>query len=104
VDDLITEAARMPDAAVRFAQGTGTVGTPDNLVPLRDNVRTKHKAELERLFATLDRRFNQPNASWMGAFRAGAELALMEKVARRQLEPRDRRLLRQLWEALLAAS
>lgn len=96
LDDLIGEVARMPDAAIYFAMGTDTVWTPEHLVPLRETVRTKRKAELEQLFEALNERFNQPDAVWMGVFQAGAEMAMMEHVARKELEPRDRRLLRQL--------
>ena len=63
------------------------------MVPLLDRVRTNHKAQLEALNASLDRRFNQPDANWMGVFRAGGEMAVMELVGRQQLAR----------EALLAA-
>jgi hypothetical protein len=102
--DLIAEAAQMPDAAIQFAQGVGFAGRiPDRLVPLRHTVLAKHKAELAALNAALDRRFGQPNEQWMGAFRAAALDALTAHVGRQELEPGDQRLLRQLWDALLAA-
>ncbi len=103
MENLTAEAAQMPDAAIRFAQGVGSVRTPEHLVPLRETVRVNHKAQLVALHGALDRRFNQPNAQWMGVFRAAAEMALMEHIGRQELPPGDRQLLRQLWNALLNA-
>ena len=103
VGDLIAEAAQMPDAAIRFARGVGSVWTPEHLVPLRTRVRQQHATQLRGLHAALDKRFSQPNADWMGVFRAAAEMALMEQIARKELKPEDRLLLRQLWLALLEA-
>lgn len=102
--DLIAEAAQMPDAAVRFARGVGQVWTPEHLVPLRTRVREKRTAALHAVHAALDQRFKQPNAEWMGVFRAAAEMAVMEQVGHQELTPEDRALLRQLWTALLAAT
>jgi hypothetical protein len=102
--DLISEAAQMPDAAVRFAQGVGQVWTPEHLVPLRTSVRQNHGGQLRAVHAALDQRFKQPTAEWMGVFRAAAEMAVMEQVGQRELAPADRGLLRQLWNALLAAT
>jgi hypothetical protein len=102
--DLVAEAAQMPDAAVRFAQGVGQVWTPNHLVPLRTSVRDHHGAQLRAVHAALDERFNQPNANWIGVFRAAAEMAVMEHVGREELDDEDRGLLRQLWTALLAAT
>jgi hypothetical protein len=101
--DLIAEAAQMPDAAVGFARGVGQVRPPEHLLPLRTNVRQQHKTQLNAVQAALDQRFSQPNAEWMGVFRAAAEMAVMERVGQRELTPKDRALLRQLWTALLAA-
>jgi hypothetical protein len=42
-------------------------------VPLRTIVRQRHGAQLRAVHAALDQRFKQPNADWMGAFRAAAE-------------------------------
>ena len=94
----------MTDTAISFARGVSQVRTPEHLVPLRDEVRTKHRAQLNTVFAALDNRFKQPTAAWMGCFRAAAEMAVMEQVGRQQLQPSDRRLLRQLWDALLTAN
>jgi hypothetical protein len=102
--DLISEAAQMPDAAIRFARGVDRVWTPEHLVPLRTIVRERHGAQLHAVHAALDQRFKQPNANWMGVFRAAAEMAVMEQVGRQELTPEDRGLLRQLWMALLAAT
>jgi hypothetical protein len=104
MSDLISEAAQMPDAAIRFARGVDTVWTPEHLVPLRTTVRQRHGAQLRAVHAALDERFNEPNAGWMGVFRAAAEMAVMEQVGRRELKPEDRGLLRQLWTALLHAT
>ena len=101
---MIAEAAQMPDAAVRFARGVGQVWTPEHLVPLRARVRQQNGAALRAVHAALDQRFNDPNANWMGVFRAAAEMAVMEQVGHRELPPEDRRLLRQLWTALLNAT
>jgi hypothetical protein len=101
--DLIAEAAQMPDGAIRFAGGTGFVTPPRELDSLLQTVRTQHKTEFAALNAALDRRFNQPDAVWMGVFRAAAEMALMEEVGGTDLQPGDRRRLRSLWEALLGA-
>jgi hypothetical protein len=102
--DLISEAAQMPDAAIRFARGIGQVWTPDHLVPLRTTVRQRHGAQLGAVHAALDERFNDRNANWMGVFRAAGEMAVMEQVGRQELTPEDRGLLRQLWTALLQAT
>jgi hypothetical protein len=102
--DLLSEAAQMPYAAVRFAQGVGQVWTPNHLVPLRTNVRDNHGAQLRAVHVALDERFNQPNADWIGVFRAAAEMAVMEQVGPQELNHEDRDLLRQLWTALLAAT
>lgn len=81
IDDLLAEAAQMPDAAIFFAQGTETVWTPEHLVPLRDLVRTNHKPQLEALNDALDRRFPQPAAERMGVFQPAGEMAVMELAA-----------------------
>jgi hypothetical protein len=102
--DLISESLQMPDGSVRFARGVSFVTTPDHLVPLRSTVRQHHGTQLRAVHAALDQRFNQPNADWMGVFRAAAEMAVMEHVGHRELPPEDRMLLLQLWRALLAAT
>lgn len=101
--DLVAEAGRMPDAAIAYVRGVPWVKTPEEFVPLRESVRTNHKAEFATLTAALDKRFNQPNAVWMGAFRAAAEMALMAEVGGNDLKPADRRRLRELWDTLLQA-
>jgi hypothetical protein len=98
---LLDEAARMPDAAISFARGTSWVKTPEEFVPLRETVRTNHRTEFAALTAALDKRFNRPDADWMGVFRAAAEMALMAQVGT-DLRPVDRTRLRELWDALLA--
>jgi hypothetical protein len=102
--DLVSEAAQMPDAARRFARGVDRMWTPEHLVPLRTTVRQRHGAQLRSVHAALDQRFNEPNANWMGVFRAAAEMAVIEQVGRRELKPEDRGLVRQLWTALLHAT
>ncbi len=104
VGDLISEAGQMPDAAIRFAREVSDVWTPDHLVPLRTTVRQRHGVELQAVHEALDRRFGQPNADWMGVFRAAGEMAVMEQVGRQELPSEDRNLLLQLWRALLAAT
>jgi len=94
----------MPDAAIRFARGVSQVWTPEHLVPLRTTVRKRHSDQRGSVHAALDERFNDRNADWMGDFRAAAEMAVMEQVGHRELEPEDRALLRQLWTALLSAT
>lgn len=103
MDALLAEAAQMTNGAIMFAMGTGQAGRiPDRLVPLRERVLKDHKAELAVLNAALDQRFKQPDAIWMGVFRAAALDAVTEYVGREQLQPSDRNLLRQLWNTLLS--
>jgi hypothetical protein len=104
VDDLIAEAERMPDAAVRFARGLAQVWTPEHLIPLRTRVREKHTAELHSLFAAIDERFGTSGATtdYVNAFYAAGEMAVMERVGRDELSDTDRQALRNLWETLLA--
>lgn len=57
--DLLDEARRMPDAAIRFARGVSEVRTPEHLVPLRTRVRARHGAELATVHAALYERFDR---------------------------------------------
>jgi hypothetical protein len=59
------------------------------------------RTEFAALTTALDKRFNRPDADWMGVFRAAAEMALMAQVGT-DLRPVDRTRLRELWDALLA--
>lgn len=95
----------MPDEAIAFARGTANVWTPKHLVGLREQVRNDHAAELGQLLAAINERFDTTGAStdYVNVFYAAGEMALMELVARNELPPKDRALLRQLWEALLSA-
>jgi hypothetical protein len=61
--DLISEAAQMPDAAVRFARGVDRVWTPEHLVPLRTIVRQRHGAQL-RAFHHLTGSTIMPSTAW----------------------------------------
>ncbi|WP_309117559.1 hypothetical protein [Saccharothrix sp.] len=101
--DLIDEARRMPDAAIRFAQGVSMVRTPDHLVPLRTLVRERHAATLGAVHTALYERFDRTRDDYLNVFRAAAEIAVMEQVGAFTLPVADRRLLRELWEALLHA-
>lgn len=103
MNDLLDEAKRMPDAAIRFAQGISWVKTPEHLVPLRDLIRSKHRGDLAVLHGALSDRF-QTAADYINVFYAASEMALMERVGRNELLSTDRRALRQLWESLLRAS
>lgn len=101
--DLVVEARSMPDAAVRFARGVSIVQTPAHLVALRTFVRERHASELASVQAALYTRFNGTSEDYLNVFRAAAEMAVMEQVARTDLPLTDRRTLRELWEVLLAA-
>jgi hypothetical protein len=103
MNDLTVEAAQVPDSAIRFAKEVGWVRTPEYLVPLRTMVRTKHPAGLAAVHDALDERFGHTNADFVNVFRAAAEMAVMEQVSHNELDPKERRLLRSLWEALLNA-
>jgi hypothetical protein len=100
---LLDEARRMPPGSVTFARGVGNVWTPEHLVPLRDHVRKDHREQLGALHAAIDERLGAPN-KYVGVFYAASEMALMAEVGGDEFPPEDRRLLRQLWEDLLAAS
>jgi xanthine dehydrogenase iron-sulfur cluster and FAD-binding subunit A len=93
----------MPDAAIRFARGVSSVRTPEHLVSLRTLVREQHHAELATAHEALYERFNRASEDYVNVFRAAAELAVMERVGGDQLPTADRRILRDLWEALLHA-
>jgi hypothetical protein len=101
--NLINEARRMPDAAVSFARSVSEVRTPEHLVPLRTLVRTKYAAELASVHVALYERFDRTSEDYLNVFRAAAEMAVMERVGRDTLPRSDSQVLRQLWEALLAA-
>ena len=103
VNDLVSEALRMPDAAVQFARGVSEVRTPQHLIPLRTFVREQHGNSLAAVHAALYERFDRTSDDYLNVFRAAAEMAVMERVGRDELPVDDRRLLRQLWEALLSA-
>jgi hypothetical protein len=102
---LLDEAAQMPDAAIRFARDVSEVQTPQHLVPLRTEVRTKHRGQLLQLHEAINRRFGTTGArdDYVNVFYAASEMALMEEIGRAQLQPEDRHTLRRLWEHLLHA-
>ena len=96
---LLTEAQELPIAALAFARGVSEVRTPEHLVHLREVVRRQHRSELNALFAAINERFGATEAV-IGVFYAAGEMAVMAEVGRSDLDPQDRRLLRQLWEVL----
>jgi hypothetical protein len=106
VNALLDEARQMPAKSVRFARDVGQVWTPPHLVPLRDRVRSEHRAQLQQLHAAIDERFGTTGAStaYVNVFYAASEMALMERVGRDELPASDRQLLRRLWEDLRAAT
>src|SRR6266508_3871265 len=105
VSQLLQEAGRMPDAAIRFARDISQVWTPEHLLPLRENVRTNHRGQFAQLQVAINDRFGTTGASddYVNVFYAAGEMALMEHVGRPTLAPDDRRTLRRLWEHLLQA-
>ncbi|PWR12621.1 hypothetical protein DKT69_23410 [Micromonospora sicca] len=96
---LLTEAQETPTAALDYAQGVSEVRTPEHLVPLREVVRRQNRSELNALFAAINERFGATEPV-IGVFYAAGEMAVMAEVGRSDLEPQDRRLLRQLWAVL----
>jgi hypothetical protein len=80
------------------------VWTPEHLVAFRGIVRRDYAQQSRLVHAALDRRFEQPNANWMGVFRAAAEMAVMEQVGHQELPAEDCDRLLQLWRALLATT
>ena len=106
LNDLLNEAGSMPDASVRFARGVSQVWTPDDLIPLREYVRSEHRSAFHRLQVEISERFGTSGArdDYVNVFYAAAEMALMERVARQELSIDDRRTPRRLWESLLRAT
>jgi hypothetical protein len=106
MQELLAEAAHMPDAAIRVARGISEVRTPEKLVPLREHVLEKHRGALHQLFAAIDERYGTTGArtDYVNVFYAAGEMAVMEMVGRQELSPADRRTLRDLWEHLLYAT
>lgn len=102
VRSVIDEANRMPDAAIQFARGVSEVRTPEHLIPLRTEVRTRHSAELHAVHQALYERFNRTSDDYLNVFRAAAEMAVMERVGADHLTPHDRQVLRDLWTVLLS--
>ncbi len=96
----------MPGASVRFARGVSQVWTPEHLIPLRERVRTEHKARLLEVHEAINQRFATTGASddYVNVFYAASEMALMEWIGRNELPDSDRALLRQLWNDLLGAT
>src|SRR4051812_23141446 len=103
--DLLDEARRMPDAAIRFPRDVSEVRTPAHLVRLRERVRQQHVAQLVELHRAIDERFGTTGArdDFVNVFYAASEMALMANVAGDELPASDRSLLRQLWTDLLNA-
>lgn len=95
----------MSDASVAFARGVSQVWTPEEFIPLRTQVREKHRAAFAQLQHAINDRFgtNGGRDDFVNVFYAAGEMALMEHVARTQLRADDRRVLRRLWEHLLHA-
>jgi hypothetical protein len=106
VNDLLSEAQRLPEASIKFARGVSHVRTPEHLIPLRTEVRETHRGQLLQLHEQINRRFGTTGASddYVNVFYAASEMALMEWVGRKELPDSDRRSLRNLWEALLYAT
>lgn len=99
---VVAEAGQLPDAALDFARRVSEVRTPQHLIQLREQVRERHRGELNAVFAAVNARFGG-SESMIGVFYAAGEMAVMEAVGRASLPPQDRRVLRDLWEALLHA-
>jgi hypothetical protein len=93
----------MPDAAIRLAREISEVRTPEHLIPLRTEVRKKHRGQLLQVHGAINDRFGTTGAThdYVNVFYAASEMALMEVVGRAQLSTQDRRTLRRLWEQLL---
>ncbi|MDP1850772.1 MAG: hypothetical protein Q8K79_23475 [Solirubrobacteraceae bacterium] len=106
MQQLLEEAGRLPDAAVRFARGISQVWTPGHLVPLRGRVRTDHRSDLLAVHEAINQRFGTTGATsdYVNVFYAASEMAVMAEVGGHELSGEDKRLLRRLWEDLLAAT
>jgi hypothetical protein len=98
---LLEEVAQMPDAAILFASGTGWADPPKEFNALRAKVETEHAAQIQELFAALDKRFSQVSGGTMNIFRGAAFMALMAQVGT-DLQQVDRQRLRELWDTLLS--
>ena len=92
----------MPRSALRRA--STWYGRQRAFGALRTSVRLQHAAEVVALHDAFHERFNRTNADFINVFRAAAEMALMEQIGQGERAPEDRRLLRNFWETLLAAT
>jgi hypothetical protein len=106
MSQLVQEAGRMPDTAIRFARNVSEVRTPRHLLSLREDIRKNHRGQLADLHGAINDRFKTTGArdDYVNVFYAASEMALMEQVGRARLQPEDRRTLRRLWEHLLHAT
>ena len=104
MQELLAEAQRLPAAAVGRARSIAWVKPPDHLADLVPRVRTQHGGALRQLHAAIDDRLaGQSVGGERGALYAASELALIERVWRRDLAAGDRNALRACWEHLLSA-
>ena len=102
--ELLAEAEQLPVAAVGRARSIAWIGPPAHLKELVARVRREHGGALRQLHEAIRRRLAGSGlGSEFGAFRAASELALIERIWRRELEGSDRRALRAPWEHLRSA-
>lgn len=101
MQELLTEAELLPAAAVGRARSIAWIGPPEHLKELVPRVRREHGGALHQLHEAIRRRLaGEGLGSDFGAFQTASELALIERVWRRELEDADRRALRAPWEHL----
>lgn len=104
MQELLIEAEQLPASAVGRARSIAWIGPPEHLKQLVTRVRREHDAALRQLHEAIRRRLVGVGVgSELGAFLAASELALIERVWRRELEGADRRALRAPWEHLRSA-
>ncbi len=104
MQELLTEAEQLPAAAVGRACSIAWIGPPEHLQDLVTRVRREQGQALAQLHSAIRRRFAGSSVGGeLGAFLAASELALIERVWRRELEGADRRALRAPWEHLRGA-
>ena len=101
--ELLAEAEQLPAAAVGRARSIAWIGPPEHVKQLVPRVRREHGAALGQLHEAIRRRLGSKVGSELGAFLAASELALIERVWRRELDGVDRRALRAPWEHLRSA-
>lgn len=104
MQELLTEAEQLPAAAVGRARSIAWIGPPEHLKELVMRVRREHGQALAQLHNAIRRRFVGSSVGGeLEAFLAASELALIERVWRRELAGADRQALRAPWEHLRSA-